>query len=521
MTDEDALLATIPVPPIAAIMPGMATDSANLAYLGLPPVDGAPRDPAAERQKKLWLEYAKRNAPGMATDDRVTQSRKLTGMVHIAIGAKAEGLSAATVKVMQRRTATSRKALRKAMATPGAQPNDEEWVPAEKHALCDLFEHVNENDTLSDLLMHWVTQRDLTGSALTAVVGTDGLGNPKELYPLMTAMCQPIPMGPYYPEGGWRVNNYSFGQGYTPGLMVQLQKREVLQHKYRHPLWLHDGWSPLSAGGRQLDILESIDVARKNAMDRGQNLSGFVNMPGASEDQVKDAQQRWERRFGGAENAGVVAFLGGDPDGDFRFTPASTGAKEMDFQSSWDQMVKFALALFGVPPAIAGLNETTSYSQLYASLQQFHTLCLLPLAAQISAFLTKHLALKVYGDRNLRIQLDLPKLNDPDLLEQQINSDAGNNAITVNEIRGLRGRKPWEGADLPPSAYGAKVQQAIAPPQPEPPPPGQMPANGTLNPSGASGDVPRPENPDGAGSLPGAMKKAFPKTEALLQEMGV
>ena len=55
----------------------------------------------------------------------------------------------------------------------------------------------------------------------------------------------------------------------------------------------------------------------------------------------------------------------------------------MSFEAGYDQLTKFALALFAVPHPIVSLVDAGSYAQLYASLMQFNVLTLMPLAKSI------------------------------------------------------------------------------------------------------------------------------------------
>lgn len=446
------------------------------AAMYLPDPDKRVRNPGNELALAGYKEGVRRNVPGQWTDNRYEQSNHLTGVIALAIFAVMKALKGSTACVYERRgrkvgKGMSARRVRKALPTPHAHPDDQEWVPARRgHPLTDLFAYVNETQSLSDLLGMWVIQRKLTGTALIyAAETTSRSGCPAEMWVIPTALApgQPV-VNEYYPCGYYRVNNYyAGGVGYVPGFLggggAILDARDVLAHRYPHPLWGWDGYSPLTAGGVQIDLLEAIDVARKSAMDGGTVLDGVYTQPGMTQDQADSLKARFTGEHGGKRRHRGVAFLDGDAG---EFTPFNASPVDMDFPQGWEQMVKFVLALLGVPPAVAGITEATSYAQLFAARQQFYTNELRPEAKDLSDFLTKHLALKYFG-ADTRIQIDVPPLDDHELQERQLDADAKNNAIRVNEIRALRGREPWPDGDVTPAEYAAKAQGGGTPGGPE------------------------------------------------------
>jgi hypothetical protein len=64
---------------------------------------------------------------------------------------------------------------------------------------------------------------------------------------------------------------------------------QVTQLKFKHPLYRYDGYSPLTAGAEQMDILEMIDRSRWSAFQRGVNTNLVLEV-----DPVKGATVKQE-----------------------------------------------------------------------------------------------------------------------------------------------------------------------------------------------------------------------------------
>lgn len=512
---------------------------------------------------QVLLQNLRADPPGQPSDNRLQQSQHYKGVIYVAIKALVDAISAATIKVTKKRLQHSgllkRGTVTKAMPTPGTMPDDQdqETITDKRHSLVQLIDMPNKQDTFADLLTDLIIQNALTGTGLLWA-NPDQNNLPAELYVLPTALCWPQPISPEYPKGSWLVTQYYqsgiFGNvpSAVTGAGARVDGRDIWRFKNRHVLWRWDGYSPLTAGQVQLDILEAVDLARWAAMDTGLTPDAVLLAPGLDQQQLNSVLSSIQQTSAGRRNHRKILGLGGGTDDakfDLKFP--NTTAKDMDFSSGWEQMVSFALALFGVPKSIAGLSSATSYAELYAGLKQFHTLTLMPLAAKLGAFFTMHLA-RLWGD-DLAIQIELPTINNEEQDAERFNSDCANSLVTYNEARMKRGYPPVEGGDVLLPIYTesmkakaqAKTQQEIQASMPQPPAqpgaaaPAQMdPAStnaiaaimgkggddggddeGTqalaalMGKGGGSGDgppsIPQPENEDGEGSLPPRQEKSL------------
>ncbi len=484
----------------------------------MPEVDYGPatayrrRDPAVRMFNRMLAS----DPGGPPTDNRWEQSQHYRGMTYLGIQALMHGLAGGTLRAVARKKDRGR-VVTKALPSPGRQTADERWLPLpDGHFLARLARRPNPRQTTTGLLHDMVLQRSLTGTTHLYVQPDRTWGQPCRLYVLPTALMTWHPASAQYPEGAWRMTSWYpgnfFGGAAAAGCL--LDARDVHRLKTPHPLWWWDGYSPLTAGGRELDVLESIVEAWKAGMDRGLTLDAIINVPNGDKASLDRIEAAFVGKTGARNHRGIAAVDSDRID----VKTFSTTNKELDYGSGWDRMSKFSLALMDVPPTVAGLDAAGSYAQLFAAIKQFRVLTLEPLAKEVGEFLTHHVAAR-FGER-FAYQIDLPSMDDPDLLEKQVSTDAGNHAITVNQIAALRNRPPVEGGDVPPAVYVEWLKAKVLPQQP---PPGQPPdAGGGGNPLAAlmgggdddqdgppkgpsgpnAGKPPQPDNPAGKGSLP-------------------
>lgn len=501
-------------------MGGMSFTPSITLNTGLPPAlqllePGVRAQPApSDRVQMHVFERVLQSDPlGSWAGDPWAQTNHFRDTAYVAIRAFMDAISGATVTPVG---LDESRAVRKAMPTPGQQGRDTDYTPLDdEHPLSQVIESPNGEDgswTMSQELAYIALQAHLTGIAPVWTPFNEQ-GKPVQFFALPSFTTQPIyqaGQNPQYPKGAYRVNPYAGGGWYSPaGLSATtiLPGEEVKRFRFQSPFNRWDGYSPLTAGAVTIDILESVDRSRHSAMSKGVRMDAMAVIPGATQDEAEAFAAKMRGKHSGPENAGTFGAIGvpsGLDGGKFSLQTYSIPSREMDYTGSWDQVVGAVLAIFRVPKSVAGLATATSYSELYAALRQFNELALKPFARQLSDFLTKSLAAPWSEKRGaLKIQVDLPTLDDPDLLEKQLAADV--NIRTVNQRLAIRNLPPVEGGDVPEPIYLAKLQQQIAPP----PMPAQPPVPGEKQPEG-NGPAPKP-NPFTGTDTPTA--GAAPKPE--------
>jgi len=408
-------------------------------------------------------------APGPWSDDRYNQARHFLDVVYMAVNACANAASSCEVHVT---TGESRRKKEKAernvapdsyrratglsRSAAVAQDAHQRRRVDDSHPVADLLNNPNPVDTTEDLLYEMVMNLRLEGSGLLWQVPNDlttnrGYDATAEVYVIPTSLAPAMPRSPQYPNGAYRLSPMqpywgygSFGS-YGSGAGAIIPAEQITAVRYKHPFYKFDGYAPLTAGARLLDILEEIHRSWANAHRNGINPSATLEsdpMKGATAmqpDERERIQSRFDEKWAGSGNYGRLCVL---PAG-YALKPYSNTPAEMAFGESWMMIVEAVLGLFGVPKAVLGWMENYSYAGLYAALKAFYLLSIRPDVRKIAAHLTKFLAWRY--DPDLRIELVLPTLDDPQLLEQQLANDLRARSMTRDEWRAKRGMVPIGG----------------------------------------------------------------------------
>lgn len=497
-----------------ATLPAISADSfGNRAVVGLPPLTRHPGTPADRQTQIRWREVQRRDPPGQATDDRYQQARSFSNAVYIAVRTKMTAMAGATAVVQVR----TEKGVRKSQGASAAGAGESDWAPAPPdHPCVRLFEHVNPTDTFAEFLSEYALCRDLFGQAVVHWVPGRS-GKPVELWNLRTNyLTATVGISEDYPCGAWR---YYMPQpmlwSQTAGTVTIPRDRAVV-HRHPHPLWPWDGYSPLTAGNKLVDFLNSIIDSRQHAMDTGLTPDAVIKIMGASEDAMRDFDARLRERFTGQQRGQRYIVVDGDK---VEVAPLNIAPEKMVYGEGYDHGTAAVLALFGVPAEVAFLSGPGSYSQFYAAVRAFQEGTMRPEAKSIGDVLTKHLIRPHWGP-DVRVEIKLPPVMDPELRERQHATLIQADAILVNELRADYDMPPIEGGDVTPAERSAEIQKASQPEQP-----GGMPGGGdddilgqllqgdpTAEPS-APGELDGPDaGAAGAGSLPGAVRKGVAST---------
>lgn len=419
---------------------------------------------------KRLLQAMRSMAPGGWSDDRYEQTKHFTNIQYVVIHRMSEQLAQAEFEVVE---------------NDPSVPDPEEWKPAkgpEADALQRVLDTPNNDDSFGDLMYRWNQQMDLTGTALTWMV-PNVLGQPYELYPIPTATAIPQPaINPDYPDGYYRIQPlYPYGpfSSYpTPSTAVgaPIPAQWMLRFKYPHPLLRYDGYSPLSGLRLQIDEVDAMDRSRWYSMKRTINPSAVLNfdeMEGSEplpEAEIERIRAEFENTFQGPENSGqlFVATPGAKLE-QWGMTP-----KEMEYHQSWEQLVSFVMAGFGITKEAAGMISDSSYSTLFATLKQLHLLTLEPKCARIAKHLTRHLACHFGPDLVVRIRCR--RIDDHDVKRADVETLITGKAIKKNELRKELGlhptAEPWgeeiAGEGQEEKMMEEQIAQGLVPGQPQP-----------------------------------------------------
>jgi hypothetical protein len=334
-------------------------------------------------------------------------------------------------------------------------------------------------------------------------------------------------MSQTYPDGGYRIMPYFPGpMSFLPGVWsaggVVVDANYIIATRYPHPLVQAEGLSPLSACDLSLDSFEQLERTRFNILRKGINPSGTVELAAGVKfpdpDELTRITAQLQQLLGTPDKAGTLAILGEG----MKLSPWGHGEVEMGWLKSWDQLVTFILAIFGITKSVAFMQEDTSYAALYAGLQQHSILTMSPLLELLAESLNMQLVWPFWGE-DYYLELLPRKINDEQLEETKIANDLKGGIMTVNEFRKRRNMpettEEWgkERAGLPapkeekpegeegglPGMPGSGKQPGFAGPNTQTP----------GKPKDEAMEKERPRNPNGAGSLPPRGGKHYGRLE--------
>lgn len=439
------------------------------------------RDPTQLLAGWSLAETLRTAAPGGWVDNKLLQVQHYKGVAYIAMQAVLSLHGGLTPTVGRKRR--HRRMLKKPTTfLPGGivtralplqergSANHEEYDAVTGHPLNRLVERPNDQESFSELDAYLTLQYLLTGDGILWAL-PNRRGVPVELWALPTALTFPQQQrSPEYPEGAWRVTPYytSGTMGFLPqgyaGAGAVIPGEEIRRFLNPDPLYKWNGKSPMGAGAYQVDILEQIDEARWAAFQHGVLMDAIIQLEGASDESCQRVEEKFTAKYGGSRNSRRIGVVSTPPgtNGKPLVQTLSNSPREMDFGSSHEQQAAVVCALWGVPSIVPGLKTAGSYSELYAAKQQLRE-SQRDTVRRKSEFYTKSLAWpysKFPGE--YRIQLDMPPLDDPDLLEKQLAQDADNGTITWNEYRRARNRSTKPDGDVPVPVYLARSEQANA-----------------------------------------------------------
>ena len=388
------------------------------------------------------------------------------------------------------------------------------------HPVSRIIHRPNRWDTGGMLRRRIVQQLCATGTGLLWRVD-DGLSTPRDLWCIPTGTYQPVGPCPPYPDGAYRIMPWYPGPlAYIPGAWsaggVVVGASHIVAIRLPHPLVQHEGFSPLSACNTEMDTIDSINTARYSMARRRADPSAMVECDGAHK--LPDGPELTRLRadltnlLGGPNKAGAIGIL---PPG-LALKPWEHGTVEVGWIESWNQLVSFVLSVFGVTRSLAFLTEDASYATLYAMLKQFNLFTLCPLLDMISEGLNIQLVEPYFGEEYF-IELVPKKIDDHQIVEQQLTTDLRAGLRTVNEIRKLRGlehvKEPW-GEERAYAAWNPQIEQALKmqkqAAEQQQQAEGQAVEQNGVFPAGPEGqeeptpapNAPRPANPLSRGSLP-------------------
>lgn len=392
--------------------------------------------PSVVSNYEYLLGALRSRAPGQHSSNTQVLANQLTSGIFLAINTQQKQVEISEWKIMEK--------------THDKKVGDKELD--ENDPCVQFFQDPNNEDEWVDVASGDCQQLGLTGMALNWIPKLHEKHLPDEMYMVPTATALPWPPSPVYPHGSYLIQPYypygpfSTIPSYQSAAGARIPAEQIVRIKNIHPLLRYDGYAVLTAIQRHVDTVNMIDFARWSVQQRGIDPTVAMTFdPALFNPQTTDLvriRKQIEAVAAGPANAGKILFnpLGGT------ISKISNTPSEMAWKEGWEQLMSFELACFGTPKAVAGLNDDTSYANLYASLKQSNILTMAPLLGRICRPMNKQVVRPWFG-KDLYLKMEPQRIDDRDLLEKQLQTDLQAKIRRKNEWRVLRGLPPIEGPE--------------------------------------------------------------------------
>jgi phage portal protein BeeE len=387
-------------------------------------------------------ELMSQGRPGNWASDHKAEAEKYSGWHYVAISAIGKAIRSCDVEAYQEPVREYSKAY---------NAEDDDSVPLPKwHPLMKILKRPSASQSGASFREEVAIQLCLTGSALIWNVPNQ-MGRTVERYIIPTAIAEPRQPEKGLPKGGWYINpevarwqvenGWFLYTGLAQAIGKIIDARDVQVIRFIHPTFKDEGQSPVSAGALWTDTSEKIDVSRHAHLRNGSDPSVIIGIDGVEDEStLQRMSAKFNEKYAGPSKHGKAMFVNGQ---NVKVEPVTRTPAEMAYEGAFAQFRDAIMALHGVTPIAAGIEAPSGDDGLYAPLKQFISGTVQPILDLMAEEDTEQLASQ-FGE-GLTVFYTARSIDDAKLTEQQINTDIAAGAIEVDEIRKLRGRKPWGG----------------------------------------------------------------------------
>lgn len=161
-----------------------------------------------------------------------------------------------------------------------------------------------------------------------------------------------------------------------------------------------------------------------------------------SVEQMQEAKDMWQREYAGITNAHKMAILGGG----FQYQPLTVPLEQLQFLEMRKYTTEEIARIYGIPPAMIGMEGNTAYSNYEQQVLQFQQGCILPWVRRIELEIER----KLLGtDTKYGCFFDVATLlrADTESRAKYYHSLLQDGVLSINEVREKEGLGPVEGGD--------------------------------------------------------------------------
>lgn len=315
------------------------------------------------------------------------------------------------------------------------QSVEEDLEPiGDQHPLMRLINRPNSEDTWEEFIQETVLFLKLTGMFYWWAVPSIG----GEIAELWTVPTQWVEMD-FAKSGELRAYKVQREGAIKPEI---IPPEEMIVARDKSPRSKLLGWGPLHAGSTWVDNADSIERSRWHSFENGSNPDWLILLGESYENPEKDTitaiKERFIQRSSGVRRTGEPVVV---PPG-VQMERARLAPNEMDYGTSGDRVRDAILALFGVPPVVAGVTSDYNRATSEAAFAVFCEVTMNPLFRFIAGVLNESVVPRFDPSGSLKACYMDCKPADPELELRQDELDSRVGAVTPDEIRMKRGRTP-------------------------------------------------------------------------------
>jgi HK97 family phage portal protein len=241
------------------------------------------------------------------------------------------------------------------------------WVETESPAFSPVLRKQNSHQTRQDFIKRWMLSKMIKGNTYV-LKERDNRGLVTGMYVL-----DPFITYPYVAEDGEIY--YQCGGNKLAGIAdsVVIPSSEIIHD--RHDPLFHDlcGLSPIIACGLSAMQALNSQASWNRFYANGSTPSGVLTHPGQiDEAQAELFKNKWQANYGGPQNTGKVAVLGGG----LEFKPMMMNAVDQELISQLKLTAQDVCTAFGVPAYMIGADTPPNFNNVEALNQQYYSQCL-------------------------------------------------------------------------------------------------------------------------------------------------
>lgn len=349
-----------------------------------------------------------------------------------------------------------------------------------QHVFLDVLSR--PNDAMSALQLRMLTHlhMELAGEAFW-YIGSNGLGGPATIYPLIPNFVRIVPGGPK----GQIIKGYIYE---VQGEKVAFKPEEVIHFFYPNPdpTSFYRGASPLSSLRYTLAAHTNAEIYNYQFFRNSAQPGGYLSTEHSLDrTEVNRLRRMWEQQMRGQDNWHKVAIATNG----LRFQEVGISHKDMDFVNQMDNARETILAAFGVPKSQVGLLQDVNKATALSDEQNFASTTIGPALDNMAETLNTFL-LPQYGE-NLKCEFLNVLPRDEALMIEKHKTYVTTAVMTINDVRlelGLPkvawGDEPIIPVNFVPLQGHPLLGDGTANPATTPAPPGETPSTVSDNGNG-------------------------------------